>query len=142
MYHIVCPAKFRRVIFDDEVDQILKEICLEISKRYEIEFLEIGTDKDHVHFLIQSVPTYSPTKIVKTIKSITAIEIRRRSKKVRDIMWKGDCWTAGYFISTVGQRGNEETIAHYVKNQGKAKEYKVLHRQKAKQAGQIGLWVF
>jgi len=91
MYHIVCPAKFRRVIFDDEVDQILRETCLEISKRYEIEFLEIGTDKDHVHFLIQSVPTYSPTKIVKTIKSITAIEIRRRSKKVRDIMWKGNC---------------------------------------------------
>jgi REP element-mobilizing transposase RayT len=142
MYHIVCPAKFRRVIFDDEVDQILRETCLEISKRYEIEFLEIGTDKDHVHFLIQSVPTYSPTKIVKTIKSITAIEIRRRSKKVRDIMWKGNCWTEGYFISTVGQRGNEETIAHYVKNQGKTKEYKILHRQKAKQVGQIGLWVF
>ena len=25
-------------------------------------FLEIGTDKDHVHFLIQSIPPYSPTK--------------------------------------------------------------------------------
>ncbi len=72
MYHIVCPAKYRKVIFDEKVDAILKDICLEIEKIYDIEFLEIGTDKDHVHFLVQSVPTYSPTKIVQIIKSITA----------------------------------------------------------------------
>ena len=57
MYHIVCPAKYRRAIFTEEV-------CEEISKRYEIVFLEIGTDSDHVHFLVQSVPMYSPKKIV------------------------------------------------------------------------------
>ena len=71
MYHLVCPATYRRVVFDASVDTVLKEVCLEIAKRYAIIFLEIGTDKDHVHFLIQSIPTYSPTKIVKTIKSIT-----------------------------------------------------------------------
>jgi len=27
LYHIVCPAKYRRVIFDAEVDMVLKEIC-------------------------------------------------------------------------------------------------------------------
>src|SRR2546430_8928028 len=48
----------------------------DIAQRYAIAFLEIGTDKDHVHFLVQSVPSYSPTKIVKIIKSLTAREIR------------------------------------------------------------------
>ena len=57
IYHLVCPAKYRRVVFDEAVDETLMEICLEISKRYEVVFLEIGTDLDHVHFLIQSVPT-------------------------------------------------------------------------------------
>jgi REP element-mobilizing transposase RayT len=61
LYHIVCPAKYRRVIFDAAVDTVLKEVCLDIAKRYEIAFVEIGTDKDHVHFLVQSVPSYSPT---------------------------------------------------------------------------------
>src|SRR6266581_2746041 len=79
MYHLVCPAKYRRVVFDASVDTVLKEVCLEIAKRYAIIFLEIGTDKDHVHFLIQSIPTYSPTKIVKTIKSITAREVFKRA---------------------------------------------------------------
>ena len=78
LYHIVCPAKYRRVVFDDEVDLELKKVWLEIGKRFEINFLEIGTDKDHVHFLVQSVPMYSPKKIVQTIKSITAREIFKR----------------------------------------------------------------
>ena len=62
---------------DAKVDRVLKEVCLEIANRYEISFLEIGVDQDHVHFLVQSVPAYSPTKIVRTIKSITAREVFR-----------------------------------------------------------------
>ena len=75
IYHFVYPAKNRRVVFGKEVDEVLKETCLEIEKRYEIKFIEIGTDKDHVHFLLQSVPMYSVKKIIQTIKSITAREI-------------------------------------------------------------------
>lgn len=87
IYHIVCPAKYRRVIFDAEVDTVLKDVCLDIAKRYEIAFLEIGTDKDHVHFLVQSVPSYSPTKIVKMIKSLTAREIFHRVPTVKKRLW-------------------------------------------------------
>ena len=51
------PGKYRRAVFDERVDEVLREVCLEIEKRYEIKFVEIGVDKDHVHFLVQSVPT-------------------------------------------------------------------------------------
>ena len=118
LYHIVCPAKYRKVVFTPMVDEKLKEICQEISLRYEIEFLEIGTDRDHVHFLVQSVPTYSPTKIVRTIKSITAKEIFRQLPEVKKQMWGGEFWSDGYYISTVGAHGSEEQIQQYVKNQG------------------------
>ena len=107
MYHIVCPAKYRKVIFDDVVDEVLKEICLEISLRREIEFLEIGTDKNHVHFLVQSVPMISPTKIVRIIKSITAREIFKRVPSVKKKLWGGELWSKGYYIGTVGKHGNE-----------------------------------
>ena len=59
IYHFICPAKYRKVIFKKELNETLKDICLEISKRYEISFLEIETDKTYVHFLIQSIPKYS-----------------------------------------------------------------------------------
>ena len=54
-------SKYRRVVIDEDVDRVIKETCEGIQERYEIR-LEVGTDKDHVHFLIQSVPTYSPKK--------------------------------------------------------------------------------
>ena len=57
MYHFVFPTKYRRVVIDDEVEEVIKETSIEISKRYEIYFLEIGTDRDHVHFL-NSVSTW------------------------------------------------------------------------------------
>ena len=128
LYHIVCPAKYRRVVFCDEADGILKEICLDISKRYEIHFVEIGTDKDHVHFLVQSIPKYSPTKIVRTIKSITAREMFTRLPSVKKQLWGGEFWTDGYYINTVGKKGNEDVVRQYVKKQGKQEEYIKLHR--------------
>jgi len=141
MYHIVCPAKYRKVIFSEEVDIELKTICLEISLRYEIEFLEIGTDEDHVHFFVQSVPGYSPTQIVRTIKSITAREIFKRIPEMKKKLWGGEFWSKSFFLSTVGKYGNEVKIANYIKNQGsKNKNYKILHKQEPKLLGQMTLW--
>ena len=92
LYHIVCPAKYRKIVFSPTVDLKLKEICLEISKRYEIIFLEIGTDKDHVHFLIQSVPMYSVKKIVQIVKSITAKQVFKSCPEVKQQLWGGEFW--------------------------------------------------
>jgi len=128
IYHLVFPAKYRRVVFDEAIDAELKEICLEIEKRDEIKFLEIGTDKDYVHFLIQSVPRYSITKIVTMLKSLTAREIFRRCPRVKKILWGGEFWTDGYFATTVGKHGNENTIRDYVKEQGS--EYRKLYEDR------------
>ena len=125
LYHLVFPAKYRKAVFDEKVDLEIKEVCLEIEKRYEIKFLEIGTDKDHVHFLVQSIPTYSVTKLVTMIKSLTARELFRRCPHIKKQLWGGEFWTDGYFASTVGKHGDEQMIGQYVKNQGK--EYKKLH---------------
>ena len=125
IYHLVFPAKYRRAVFDGQVDGVLKEVCLDIEKRYQLKFLEIGTDKDHVHFLVQSVPTYSVTKVVTMIKSLTAREVFKRCPQVKKQLWGGEFWTDGYFASTVGKHGNEDMIGKYVKNQGM--EYQKLH---------------
>jgi REP element-mobilizing transposase RayT len=131
MYHIVCPAKYRRAVISQEVDKKMREVCQGIEARYEINFLEIGTEKDHVHFLVQSVPTYSPAKIVQTIKSITAKKIFEACPEVKKDLWGGEFWTRGYYVGTVGEHGDEETISRYVKNQGRnPEEYKKIHEIK------------
>jgi REP element-mobilizing transposase RayT len=130
LYNFVCPAKYRRVGFSKKVDQTLKDICLEISKRYEIHFLEIGVDKDHVHFLVQSVPTKSPTQIITIVKSLTAREIFKKHPEVKEQLWGGEFWTGGYFVNTVSKFGDESSISQYVREQGLEKDYTVLHKEK------------
>lgn len=128
LYHLVFPAKYRRAVFDKEVDGVLKEVCIEIEKRYQIQFVEIGTDKDHVHFLVQSVPTYSVTRLVTIIKSLSAREIFRRCPQVKKRLWGGEFWTDGYFGSTVGKHGDENMIGNYVRKQGS--EYTKLYQNR------------
>ena len=129
LYHLVCPTKYRRAVVDEAVEQALRSVCLDIADRYEIVFLEIGADKDHVHFLVQSVPTYSPTQIARTVKSLTAREVFRRVPAVKKALWGGAFWTSGFFINTVGKHGSESVIRRYVQEQGNEAEYEVLHTQ-------------
>jgi len=130
MYHFVFAAKYRRLVIEEDVDEHLKDVCIEISKRYEIQFLEIGTEGDHAHFLIQSVPMYSPTKIATKVKSIAAREIFSNVPSVKKKLWGGEFWSDGYFVSTVGEHANEDVIRQYIKNQGRDGKYKQLHKEK------------
>ena len=125
LYHLVFPAKYRRAVVDGNVDETIRDVCLKIEDRYQLKFLEIGTDEDHVHFLVQSVPTYAVSKLVTVIKSITAREIFRLCPEVKKQLWGGEFWSDGYFGSTVWRHGDEESIRSYVQNQGK--EYTKLH---------------
>ena len=128
IYHLVCPTKYRRVVINQPVEEVIKETCIGIGLRYDMHFLEIGCDKDHVHFLIQSVPMMLPQRMVQTVKSITAKEVFRRLPEVRKQMWGGQFWTDGYYMSTVGKHGSERAIARYVKEQGREGEYVRLHK--------------
>ena len=100
-------------------------MCIGIGKGYEINFVEIGTDEDHVHFLVQSVPTIPPSRIVQIIKGMTAREIYLKNPEVKKELWGGHLWTTGFYINTVGAYANEDVIRAYVEKQGK--EYKKLY---------------
>lgn len=126
LYHVVCPVKYRREVLSDGVARTLKEVCLGIQERYDIHFLEIGTDGDHVHFLVQGTPTASPKDIVQTIKSITARAIFKQNPEVKRMLWGGQFWTNGYYINTVGQYATADAVRNYVKNQGMS--YTKLHQ--------------
>ena len=113
--------EFRKVrcgCLPTEVEESLKEVCIGIDERYEIHFVEIGTDENHVHFLLQSVPVMSPEEIARITKSITAKEIFRRHPEVKRYLWGGHFWTSGYYMNTVGASGNEKVIKEYVAKQG------------------------
>jgi putative transposase len=119
LYHLVFPSKYRRKIFTKEIEETLVNICKEIAERYEINFLEIGNDEDHVHFLIQGIPKMPVSRIVQIVKSITARELFSKHREIKKMLWGGHLWTSGFYANTVGQYASEDTIKKYVQNQGK-----------------------
>ena len=67
LYDLVFPLKYRKSFITKVIGEGLKEICLEISKRYELHFIAIDYEPNHVRFLVQSVPTYSISKMIKML---------------------------------------------------------------------------
>ena len=120
-YHLVFPVKYRKALLDDEVTQIIEETAQGISERYEIEMEAIGTDKDHIHLLCGAHPKIAPGRIVQIFKSITAREIFMRKPSVKKELWGGAFWTDGYYVATVGERGNWDVVEQYIQKQGKPK---------------------
>ena len=119
MYHFVSTVKYRKSLLITEIEKTIKTICKEISERYEIIFLEIGTDQNHIHFLIQGVPKLSPTQIITTVKSILAKEIFKIHPEIKKQLWGGQFWTDGFYVNTVSKYGGEKQIERYIQNQGK-----------------------
>jgi REP element-mobilizing transposase RayT len=69
-------------------------------------------------FLVQSIPTKGQTEIIKMLKSITARGIFLQYLEVKKQLWGGEFWTDGYYVSTVGKHGDENTIFKFVRDQG------------------------
>ncbi|MBN4073181.1 IS200/IS605 family transposase [Crocinitomix catalasitica] len=132
LYHLVFPLKYRKKVITNEIGESLKEVCIEISERYEVQFLEIGYESDHVHFLVQSVPSYSISEMVRMLKSITAKQLFKMHPELRELLWGGKFWTSGYYANTVGQYANEEVIKRYVESQGMKKDYIKIHEDQLK----------
>jgi len=103
------------------VVEIIRETAKGIEERYAIEFEAIGMDKDHIHILCSAHPKMSPGQIVRIFKSITAREVFRRKPEVKKELWGGEFWTDGYYVATVGERADWETVEKYVERQGRPK---------------------
>jgi REP element-mobilizing transposase RayT len=97
-----------------------------MENRYDNQFLERWIDKNHVHFLIHSVPSNSPKKIVSAVKSITTKEIFRLIPKAKLFLLGGKFWPSGYYVNSLARYANEEAIKKYFQNQGKW-YYEKLH---------------
>ena len=118
---LLFPVKYRRALLDEEVTEIIQQTAEGISERYAIEIEAIGCDKDHIHLLCGAHPKVAPSKMVQIFKSITAREIFSRKPSIKKELWGGEFWTDGYYVVTVGERGNWDTVEQYVQKQGKPK---------------------
>jgi putative transposase len=121
-YHLVFPVKYRKALLSNDIPLAIVEIAKEIGERYEIEFENIGCDINHIHILCSYHPKYGGGEVVRKFKSITGRELFQRFPTLRKELWGGEFWSDGYYLATVGERGNWNIVKKYIQNQGKTVE--------------------
>ena len=121
-YHIQLTIKYRRKVLTKEVEETIQSTLKGINQRYDIEISHIGYDEDHIHMMVQHLPSYSSSQVIKIIKSLTAREVFKHNPEVKKELWGGNFWTQGYYIATISARGNRDIIKNYIKKQGLSKK--------------------
>ena len=120
-YHLIWCPKFRYNVLKGNVEEALKRILAEICNKYEYKILELEVMAHHIHIFVSAKPTVAPTDIVRTLKSITAIQLFKEFPALKKFYSRcGSLWSKGYFVSTIG-KVSAETIQRYIqeqKNQG------------------------
>ena len=121
-YHIQLTVKYRRSVLEPEVEEIIMQTIRGFKERYAIEISDIGFDQNHIHLLCRFLPKYSGGQVIRLVKNITAKAVFAQAPSVKKYLWGGEFWTDGYYIATIGSRGNKTIIENYIRNQGRGKD--------------------
>jgi putative transposase len=113
-YHIVFCPKYRRKILIGEVEEELKRIVKEVSKELKVELLEVETDQDHIHLLVDCDPQFGISKFIKILKGRSSKLLRGKFRYLRTSL--PTLWTNSYFVSTVGG-APISIVKQYIENQ-------------------------
>ena len=116
MYHLIWIPKYRKRVLNGAITKRLEEIFNECAdlERWKIE--ELNIQPDHVHLLVQMIPTISVSKMVQLFKGRSSKVIREEFPELKEFLWGKNFWAQGYFAETSGQV-NEKQIREYIKNQ-------------------------
>lgn len=77
--HLILVCKYRKKLLTNKVNDDIKNIIRNIEKTSDFEIIEMETDKDHIHLMIQYLPKIAVSAIVNRIKSVTTYHIWRKT---------------------------------------------------------------
>ena len=117
-YHIVFVTKYRRPVITDEIGDFMVNHAGYLCSRFGGEMLSGETDRDHMHLLVSMPPDVAPSRLIGTLKTQIAREVRKAyPEHVRKYLW-GDApfWSSSYFIASTGTTSLEK-VKEYIEGQ-------------------------
>ena len=115
-YHIVWCVKYRYKLLYGQIDQDLQNLIRKIAEDKGITIMEMESDKDHIHLLIDCKPQHYIPDIVKALKGVSARLMFKMHPELKKRLWGGHLWNPSYFVATVSEN-TEEQIKRYIQNQ-------------------------
>lgn len=117
-YHLVWCVKYRHDVLVDKIEIDIKTIIQDIADEHGIIIVEMETDQDHIHLLIECKPQHYIPNIVKAFKGVSARLLFKLHPELKKLLWGGHLWNPSYFIATVSEN-TEEQIREFIQNQQK-----------------------
>ena len=101
--HLVFVAKFRKKVFTKEILAYTREIFKSVCKDFGAELVEFEGEKDHVHLLVNYPPKVSISKLVNSLKGVSARLLRKKGyPTIVKYLWGGSLWSPSYFAGSCG----------------------------------------
>ena len=118
--HIIFVINYRKKLFktDEQIAEV-KQFVHDGAKKYGYTIIQMETDKDHIHILLEYSPKVSVSDIVKQLKQYSTYQMWKFHKSYLTTQyWKRHIlWSDGYFVCSIGQI-SQEIIEKYIQNQG------------------------
>ncbi len=116
-YHVVWCVKYRRKIITPDIETSFIIIIRKIAKDNDFEILEVNTDKDHIHLLINCSPQHYIPSMIKALKGVSArLLMKKYGNTLKEKLWGGHLWNPSYFVATVSEN-TEYQIREYIQRQ-------------------------
>lgn len=123
--HLIFVVKYRKSLLRGAIKNDIIEFLVDSSKQStKFSILEINSDLDHVHMLIEMAPTETVSNIVKRLKSYSTFHIwKKHEDQLQYQFWKDKMfWSKSYYVSSVGKI-DEQVVTQYIKSQSQKEPF-------------------
>lgn len=118
-YHVIFVCKYRKKLLTPRISEDVKKLSLEVCEKRGISIPYMETDKDHIHYMIETAPNINLANFIKAIKGYTTYHIwQKHGAYLRNCFCRERTfWTDGYFLCSVGNV-SKKILKEYIENQG------------------------
>ena len=118
MLHLVLVTKYRRKALSRAMLVRMEEITKALLESWGCELIEFNGEADHVHILMGIHPAIQPSKVVNSMKTVTARRLRKEfAPDLKQHYWnKPVLWSRSYCILSAGG-APLEVLKRYIQDQ-------------------------
>lgn len=110
----VFVTKYRRKVITDRVLEHLGGTLAGVCAKMDCKLREFDGEDDHVHLLVDYPPKLAISRMVNSLKLVSARLLRKRDfPEVRRKLWGVHFWTPSYYAGSCGG-ANLRTVKRYI----------------------------
>lgn len=112
-------TKYRRSVLTKRVQADLEKMFSDVCKSFDAKLVECNGEKDHVHLLVEYPPKLQLSRLVNSLKGVSARLLKKKAyPEILSNLWGKHLWSRSYYVGSCGGV-TLDVIKKYIKDQGR-----------------------